>query len=273
MPSPFPGMDPYLERSDLWPELHGSLMWYLRDTLQPLLPENYFARVDMRIYTQRDTDSSAPQPRKPDLELVLSGTRQSSGAPAFSQEDGAAREGFWIEPAGVERREPYLVIRTVPDGELVTAVEMLSPTNKGNREGREAYARKQREFLEARVNLVEIDWLRAGRHMLAVPEADCAHLPSHHYRYCVFRSVRPWGFWLDVWTVHQPIPILPIPLLPEDGDIRVEIQSLYDRAYDYGAFRKQVDYSAEPVPPLSGDDAAWAGTLLREAGLRNGESA
>src|SRR5438477_4232908 len=50
MPSPFPGMDPYLEDHALWPGVHDSLIVYTRDFLQPLLLPRYFVEIGERIY-------------------------------------------------------------------------------------------------------------------------------------------------------------------------------------------------------------------------------
>ena len=38
MPSPFPGMDPYLEEPVLWSTLHQRLITYIADDLNVLLP-------------------------------------------------------------------------------------------------------------------------------------------------------------------------------------------------------------------------------------------
>ncbi len=40
MPSPFPGMDPYLESPDWFPDLHDGLIFCLKESLQNLLPES-----------------------------------------------------------------------------------------------------------------------------------------------------------------------------------------------------------------------------------------
>ena len=50
MPGPFPGLDPYLERRDLWPDVHQSLITYSRDALQPQIRPRYHARIGERLY-------------------------------------------------------------------------------------------------------------------------------------------------------------------------------------------------------------------------------
>ena len=48
---------------------------------------------------------------------------------------------------------------------VVTAIEILSPTNKLDSRGRSQYMAKRRKVLASATNLVEIDLLRAGEPM------------------------------------------------------------------------------------------------------------
>ena len=70
MPSPFPGMDPYLE-GYLWPDVHNALAAKLRQLLTPLLRPRYTARL--AIYMVEDI---APESEigimYPDVEVLLS---------------------------------------------------------------------------------------------------------------------------------------------------------------------------------------------------------
>ena len=45
MPSPFPGMDPYLEASDIWPDFQHALAADIRGELNRVLPLPYYARA------------------------------------------------------------------------------------------------------------------------------------------------------------------------------------------------------------------------------------
>jgi hypothetical protein len=268
MPSPFPGMDPYVERSDVWPELHNRLMVYACDALQPLLPAQYVARLELRVYVERDTNGGITT-RVPDLELVHAGPRTGRGAGEHSDSEGPfARRGYWIEAAPVERREASISIRRLPGDQLVSSVELLSPSNQGAGPGRDEYLRKQREMLDGQVNLVEIDLLRGGLHTVAIELEQLSRLPRSDYLVCVYRSARPSGYWVDPWTVRQPLPPLIIPLAPEDPELTLDFQELFRRAYDNAAVPKLIDYTADPEPPLTAEDAAWADRLLREAKLR-----
>ena len=50
MPSPFPGMDPYLEDDAVWPVFHHQLVMCLYQILLPGLVDRYRARVNQRHY-------------------------------------------------------------------------------------------------------------------------------------------------------------------------------------------------------------------------------
>jgi hypothetical protein len=117
-------MDPYIERGDLWPELHDRLMVYACDALQPLLPRNYVAHLELRIPTEYEPVSPS---RVPDLELVRTGA-----GPGAAREERleVPERGYWIEGELRELRETWISIRSLPEQELVTSVELLSPSNK-----------------------------------------------------------------------------------------------------------------------------------------------
>lgn len=57
MGSPFPGMDPYLENTDFWEGFHNGFMHYVQEDLQPRLPSNYVAALEMRIYFQPEGET------------------------------------------------------------------------------------------------------------------------------------------------------------------------------------------------------------------------
>ena len=49
MKSPFPGFDPYLEVSGMWPDLYAGPLTYIRDAIDDRLPDRYVARIDERF--------------------------------------------------------------------------------------------------------------------------------------------------------------------------------------------------------------------------------
>lgn len=51
MPSPFPGMDPWLEDPRLWPDFHNRLIAALGRVLGPVVRPRYFVALEERLYT------------------------------------------------------------------------------------------------------------------------------------------------------------------------------------------------------------------------------
>lgn len=150
---------------------------------------------------------------------------------------------------------------------IITAIEILSPTNKRDAVGRRKYRRQQRELLDAAANLVEIDLLRAGGYVLAAPSNQ---LPESHlepYRACVVRATRPSVAEVYRFPLRERLPAIRIPLRLTDPDVYLDLQSLLDQAYEDGDYAT-INYRRDPDPPLTGEDAEWADRLLREKGVR-----
>lgn len=256
MSSPFPGMDPYLERPDVFPDLHGSLIILLKEQLQGMLPERYYAASSQRTWID-----ASERYVEADVDVVQHRDReQGSGVAPVVDEQGAMP--VVIEVPEEERTENYLQIYTGRSSEqrLVTSIEILSPSNKarGNR-GRELYLQKQREMLDSQTHLVEFDLLRAGLHTTAVPE-DYLHrkLQRFDYHCCVHQFDRPTEYFIYPVLIEQELPPVSIPLLPEDGEVTVGVQALFERAYNAGPYRKLIDYDSDPPPPaFDADRLAW----------------
>src|ERR1700676_2877218 len=67
MPSPFPGMDPYLEAH--WRDVHASLIIYARDALQGVLPSALRARVEESVLLETPR-GLGDHPLFPDVRVV-----------------------------------------------------------------------------------------------------------------------------------------------------------------------------------------------------------
>jgi hypothetical protein len=162
-----------------------------------------------------------------------------------------------------------LEVREAATGDVVTLIEVLSPTDKLPGRGRCEYQEKRLATLGTRTNLVEIDLLRGGEPMPARLRGWPPDAPAPgDYRILVARGrQRPWA---DVYafTVRDSLPSFPVPLLPEDEEPSVDLQALVQTLYDRAGYDLRIDYGAAPLPPLEGAAAAWADGLLRERGLR-----
>ena len=161
MPSPFPGMDPWLEESEIFPDLHASLIFLLREAMNAKLPPGYYATTKNLVWIDE------VQRREPDISLFGRDRTIDEGGAALAALPGMLALGEDRTPEPWE--QPYLEIVSQKGKRLVTAIEILSPANKtksGN--GRVTYLEKIDECRLGGVNVVEIDLLRGGLHTTAV---------------------------------------------------------------------------------------------------------
>lgn len=256
-------MDPYLEHH--WLSVHARIVPYMGDALNETLPSDLRAEIEERVVV------SYPEGIKP--RYVVPDTYGVPDKPAAPRGTEAAASGVAVAEPIVVRRpldeqltEKYLHITDLSGSTVITAIELLSPTNKLPGLGRDQFLAKQEEYLAAGVNIVEIDLYRGGERTFDWIEPG---IPAHRrspYLVVVHRADRE-----DEWLVY-PFPLrerlsaVPVPLRPNDPQVLLDLQPLLDRAYANG--RYPIDYTRPPEPPLSPEDAAWAEALLRDAGLR-----
>lgn len=151
-------------------------------------------------------------------------------------------------------RVKFLTIRDRNGNDVVTVVELLSPTNKYAGPDRAQYLVKRREILRSNAHLVEVDLLRGG------PRMPPDELPTCDYCVLVSRvEERPEaGVW--PWRLRDPLPLIPVPLRPGDADVRLDLKAGIDSVYDTGYARDI--YLGPPEPRLAPDDAAWAAQFI-----------
>lgn len=261
MRSPFPGMDPYLERH--WRDVHTRLMVYAVDQLQEQLPGDLIARVEEGVSIDLGDEFRAAAP---DVQVVERPEATWTVEPTASATAVA-------EPLVVPVSAPYTERRiTIVDhasgDRVVTAIEVLSPTNKIPGDGREKYRRKQEDYIAGGVNLVEIDLVRSGIFTLAVPPDNIHRHFRTPYQVCVRRVTRPDEAEVYRMPGREPLPTVRVPLRPTDPDVTLNLQELIDLCYRRGRYYAAIDYRQDPDPPLGPADARWADELLRAAGLR-----
>jgi hypothetical protein len=257
MSNPFPGMDPHLE-GDLWTTVHTDLCAEIARQLGPNLRPNYMALSTRRgVLAPLDEKQGMAEQPFPDP-CVL-----SSQAPGSSPAAAVVAAPL-ILPARLPEPIPHVSveIRDVAERRLVTCIEVLSPTNKRG-PGREEYAAKRFEILSGTAHLVEIDLLRVGtRFPTAQP------LPAVPYFVFVSRAGRRHE--VEVWPVplEQPLPTVPIPLLPEDAPVPLDLQQALGVVYDIIGYDELLNYAQPPPGPLTPAEAAWVEDQLRRAGRR-----
>jgi hypothetical protein len=258
-------MDPYLEQ--FWGDVHTRLILYSCDQLQTSLPGDLRARVQERVFVESPADVG--RSIYPDVRVVEQG--HGKRAAAGRRRGAAVAEPVVIRLTDEPVTEHFIEILDISTGRrLVTVIEVLSPSNKRPGPGQEQYLEKQQELLGGRVSLVEIDLLRAGRRVYSVPPTS---IPlSHRTPYQVVVR-RGWDLLsAEVYAVplRQRLPTIKVPLRQSDGDVTLDLQAVLEQGYRNGGYDNSIDYEADPVPPLPPDDADWAATLLRRAGLRRG---
>lgn len=262
MESPFPGMDPYLQQ--YWRDVHHSLITYARDQLQPNLPTELRARVEERVFVE--SEETEYRAFYPDVHVVERGARpQPVPAP---KSDVAVDDPLVIHLDDEPLSQGYIEIIDAGSGSrVITVIELLSPSNKAPGEGQDLYLQKQREVRAARASLVEVDLTRGGRRVMTLPPERIP--PSHRttYQVCVQRGWAQQKVEVYRAPLDRRLPVIRVPLRETDPDALLDLQALIDQCYRNGRY-DDLNYQAQPAPPLDSHDAAWADELLRSKGLR-----
>ena len=251
MSSPFPGMNPYFEQSAHWLDFHTEFLSALRRLLAPQVGPKYIVQLEEHIYIH----DLPPEPRQRLGNADISLARSQTG------ETTPLAVGLLEAPAEVllpqqELEEiPFLEVRDRSGRELVSVIELLSPSNKRAGDDREQYLTKRRELIRSAAHLVEIDLLRGWTPMPQAGRPECD--------YSVMVSLAEKRPAADFWPVklRERLPVIPIPLRAPDTAAQVDLQAALHRAYDGPGYEHFI-YSGEPEPPLSADDADWARQLI-----------
>ena len=259
MPSPFPGMDPYLESPAFWPDFHGTLVTAIRAAITRELPAGFYAELDQYVWLEMEDPVGRERRGRPDVYVTSgNGSNSRKGSVAVATAEPTVRVKMPTVEKVTGRR--YIRIMSLRERRVVTAIELLSPSNKRNGDDRTAYLVKRNEYLATGTNLVEIDLLRSGD-QLPLGNAD---LPDADYYVFVTRA--PTYTETEVWafTVRDPFPVFPVPLTTGHRPIPLDLKGCVDRAYDEANYGPQIDYTVPPVPALRPADAVWATELLKK---------
>ena len=263
MKSPFPGMDPYLETH--WEGVHQRLIVYACDSLQPRLPDDLRARLEERVFVESDLEPVRHV--MPDVH-VTQVYPQPESEPAMLKEAGLEiAEPLVFDLFELEITEGYITIREQGGGKVITVIEFLSLANKRAGAGREKYLQKQSEVLQTDASLVEIDLVRGGQRVLALPHCDIPVQHRRDYLACVSPGWKRKRRELYTMPLRQRLSVLPIPLRQHERSVPLDLQALVDHAYAAGRY-SDLNYASELDPPLPAEDLAWAADLLRAAGRR-----
>ena len=248
MPSPFPGMDPYVEDPATWPDFHHNLLARIRIALNAVMPARYVASVDQYVWLEARDPDTREADGKPDVLISDHGAR-ANGAVALLE--APAYVALPTQP----RQRRFVQITDHRERRVVTVIEVLSPSNKSTH--REAYLEKRGNYLATNTNLVEYDLLRGGE---TLPMGTPAPQLRDYY-VMVSQAGQPRG---GLWPfgLREPIPVIPIPLGPSDAPVSLDLHCLMQMVYDEGRYATKIDYTRPPVPRLRDDDAQWAQQLI-----------
>ncbi|MCG8352396.1 MAG: DUF4058 family protein [Chloroflexales bacterium] len=254
MPSPFPGMDPYLE-GHLWPDVHNALAYKIRQQLAPQIQPRYTARLE--TYVVQDSEPEAEIGiLYPDVEVLLARADDTyHGTPAEPMPAGAPAPISIPVIAPVDVRIPTVEIRDAANNQLITCIEILSPVNK-RAPGLSAYRQRRQRLASAGVHLLELDLLRRGTRVVRHPR-----LPTSAYLALLTRAQARVAL---AWPIglRDVLPILPTPLRAPDPDVVLDLGAALAAIYDEARYDLSIDYRQDPPPPpLTADDAAWLRTL------------
>jgi hypothetical protein len=259
MKSPFPGMDPYLERH--WEDVHTRLIGYVADALQPQLSEDLIARMEEKVYVEEEGEKNI---RRPDVRVVENPTRwiAQGGASGTAVLD----EPMLLEPVGDPIRQRSVLIYDSIGHRIVTAIEILSPWNKSPGKAVSEYLKKRNQYINSEMNLVEIDLIRTGDWTSMIGPYLIPKKGLTTYRVTVTQPEQTGPFHYPI-SIRAKLPTIKIPLRAQDTPAQLNLQELIDKAYIMGRYNR-IDYTQPCSPPFEGPEQEWAEQVLNEAKAR-----
>lgn len=246
MPSPFPGMNPYLEQADVWQDFHQSFIPLLRQMLSVQVRPKYLVKIEEHIFIHEIYDDQHRLVGRGDVTVSRTGVDAAQIRSAVLDAPAVGRVSLAVDT----ERHAFLEIRDRANRQLVTVLELLSPSNKRLGPDRDQYLAKRRRLLASPVHIVELDLLRGG------PRLPVENLPPCDY--CVMVSRYEDRPNVGLWPIglRDPLPVIPIPLLAGE-QARLDLQAALHQTYDAAGYEDYI-YANQPEPPLQEDDAQWA---------------
>jgi hypothetical protein len=246
-PSPFPGMDPYLEDSTEWQSVHSWLIATVAEQLAAQVTPNFTVRMEQRVYLLTPEEDRAFI--EPDLYLV-----QSYPPTPQSPSLAIATPPVLVQPIfEPELFDRYIEIRDKRNREVVTTIEILSPFNKTpGTQGYSAFLAKRRSVMASDTHWIEIDLLRGGER-----PHEVAHKSDYYALLKRGGTLGPFEVWY--FDLRDHLPTIFVPLRPPFADVLLDLQAALAEVYQRGYYANDLDYAAPvPPPPLRPPVAAWA---------------
>ncbi len=253
MPSPFPGMNPYLENENTWHNFHMLFPFTVFEMLVPKVRPKYYLATDEHVYIHELPEQPRRGLGKPDVSIAE--TAASREIPEQVETMVQTVPQRVTLPAIETERVPFIEIRDRQNQRLVTIIELLSPSNKKRGVDRDQYEVKRNTILASQTNLVEIDLLRFGPRFAPADEINSD--------YCVLVSRRAERPQADLWSLslRDRLPEIPIPLNPGDPEVKLDLQAIIHRIYDVMGYEDRL-YVGAVEPPLRPEDLDWANSIV-----------
>ena len=257
MPSPFPGMDPYLEGEE-WSDVHQALGAQIRKQLAPAIAPKYIARLAIATVPDYPHQQEI-EVMYPDVEIFRnkSQPQPSLGGGGVAVLDLPITKPMVVPFPTLRVRLVTVEIRETDTHRLVTSIEVLSPVNKRN-PGLNQFQEKRERLMRAGVHLLDIDLIRRGKRPAGSYATDAHYLVT---------LTRARSKQLELWPIQlqEQLPIVAVPLRAPDADVPLDLGKAISTIYDEAVYDLSIDYRKAPPPP--GFDSAtqtWLNELLRE---------
>jgi hypothetical protein len=234
--------------------MHAALLAAFFERIGPAVRPKYAVRYEERVYVTSEED---PGRRSivPDVRVIDRDDPEAAFHPTLG--GLAVTEPIRVELADEEVHERSLVVIDVHDRAVVTAVELLSPTNKTLHSfGRESFLQKRREMLASGANWVEIDLLRDGARTANLPG-----IPQAEYQVYLSRAGRRREAFVWPIRLEERLPVIAIPLRGDDPDVPLDLQDALRVVIERGSYDLDTNYAGDPIPPLTPAQAAWARSI------------
>jgi hypothetical protein len=251
---PFPGMDPYLEEPARWGGVHSRLINSISDFLADMVAPHFIVDIEERVYIT-SPDEPARWAVVPDIYVV---TKPQAEQQVLAPEQITAPT--LVDPVyPVEIRDRYLEIRDTRNQEVITTIEILSPSNKTTGEQmRDAFYRKREAVMRSTTHWIEIDLLRAG-------ERPAEVTGKSDYYALLKRGGEPGPFEVWYFDLRDRLPIIAVPLRPPFPAIALDLQSIFEQVYKRAHYAESVDYTrTPPAPRLPPAERAWLAERIRQ---------
>jgi hypothetical protein len=248
-------MNPYLEQEDVWSDFHLRFIATAAEAIGPQVRPAYIVKVDRYVYVHELPEGDQMLLGRPDIYLAEARPDQIKSEADVSTALAAPARARLV-PLTITERQAFIEIRDGTDRRLITAIELLSPSNKEHGSDRDQYLAKRNRYLDGDVHLVEIDLLRGGPRLPLHPQ------PKGDYCVMVSRAEDRPNVGLWPIQLRESLPVIPIPLRRAEEPAKLDLQAALHRVYDAAGYGDYI-YRLSPQPPLSAEDQKWAEAILK----------